>query len=89
MKAAAYLVATGSPITESPELLLLSNIGKYGVEAVMGRGLSHNEILCFNVAEAVALACREREQSSDWVTWGRSNPIKHKLLNEAMELVYG
>lgn len=81
-------MADGEPIELSPELRLLANINKYGVEAVMGRPLGHHEVICLNTAEAIVSAYKERAQAKDWVTWGQENPVSH-LLNEAMRLAHG
>ena len=82
------MVADGEPY-ESPELKLLANINKYGVEAVMGRTLGHHEILCMNTAEAIVSAYNEKSTSKDWVEWSQNNPNKSRLLNEAMRLANG
>jgi len=83
------VVADGWPIETSPELLLLANINKYGVESVMGRPLSHNEILSMNTAEAIVSAYKGRNSADDWVKWGQDNPHQAALLNEAMRLANG
>jgi hypothetical protein len=81
-------VADGEPY-ESPELKLLANMGKYGVDAVMGRTLSYHEILCLNTADAIVSAYNEKFSSKDWVEWEQNNPGKARLLNEAMRLANG
>ena len=83
------MVADGKPLEWSPELLLLSNINKYGTEAVMGRALSHLEIRSMNTAENIVRAYNERFAAKDWVEWGQTNPGQARLLNEAMRLVDG
>ena len=60
------MVADGEPIGLSPELSLIANINRYGVEAVMGRVLGHNEILCMNTAETIVSAYKERWKVEDW-----------------------
>ena len=80
------MVADGAPIETSPELVLLSNINKYGVEAVMGRTLGHNEILCMNTAEAIINAYNAKFSSKDWAKWAQDNPGSSALLNESMML---
>ncbi len=82
-------MAHGEPIELSPELLLLANINKYGVEPVIGRTLSHHEILCMNTAEAILHAYNEKTSAKDWVTWEQNNPYKARLLNEALGLAHG
>ena len=86
MLAAAYMVADGSPITLSPELLLLREIDRYGVSAVMGRSLSHNEILRLRAAESVISAYNEKYAQEDWAKWAQDNPEKDKILAKAMRL---
>ena len=80
------MVADGAPLETSPELVLLTNINKYGVQAVMGRTLGHNEILCMNTAESIVGACTSRFKSTDWAQWAQDNPGQSQLLNEAMLL---
>ena len=81
-------MADGAPVELSPELSLLVNINKYGVDAVMGRVLGHNEILCMNTAENIISAYNERSKAEDWVKWAEESGSSH-LLNEAMRLAYG
>ena len=73
----------------SRELLLLATINKYGVDAVMGRAFSYNEILSMNTAESIVHAYNERAKEEDWVKWNQENPYKASLLNEATRLVHG
>ena len=87
MRAAAYLVAEGSPIEISPELQLEANILRYGVEAVMGRPLGHNEILCMNTARTILNAYNAKTSSQDWAEWAQNNPMDNKILTHAMKLV--
>ena len=80
------MVADGAPIETSPELVLLSNINKYGTESVMGRALGHNEILSMNTAQVIVSAYNERFKATDWVKWAQDNPAQSRLVNEAMKL---
>ena len=80
------MVADGAPLETSPELVLLTNINKYGVESVMGRPLGHNEILCLNTVEVILNAYNERFKAGDWVKWAQDNVGRSKLLNESMKL---
>ena len=82
-------MADGEPIELSLELSLIANINRYGVEAVMGRVLGHNELLCMNTAETIVSAYKERWKAEDWVKWGQDNPSAARLLNEAMRLANG
>jgi len=81
-------VADGEPIDVSPELKLIANMNRYGVEAVMGRALGHHEIICMNTAETIISAYNERAKAEDWVKWGQENSSS-RLLNEAMRLAHG
>lgn len=81
-------MADGEPIGLSPELRLIANINRYGVESVMGRPLGHHEILCMNTAETIITAYNERAKAADWVKWGQENSSS-RLLNEAMRLAHG
>jgi hypothetical protein len=89
VRALAYLVAEGAPIETSPELLLDANIMKYGAEAVMGRPLGHNEILCMNTARTILSAYADRKSCEDWVKWAQEHPEQNRILNHAMRLVHG
>lgn len=82
------MVADGEPIELSPELSLIANINRYGVESVMGRVLGHNELLCMNTAETIVSAYNGRAKATDWVKWGQENSSS-RLLNEAMRLAHG
>ena len=83
------MVADGEPISLSPELRLIANMNRYGVESVMGRPLGHHEIICMNTAETIISAYKERFEAEDWVAWAQNNPDKSRLLNEAMRLAHG
>ncbi len=80
--AAAYAYADGGHY--SPELDLLSQIDRFGVQAVMGRTLGYLEIVRLRLAESVANAYFERAKSNNWDTWARTYPDKHRLLEKAL-----
>jgi len=80
------MVADGEQVEVSDELLLLANINKYGVEAVMGRPLYHHEILAMNTAERIVRAYNGRFASGDWAKWAQENKGESALLNEAMQI---
>lgn len=82
-------MADGEPIELSPELILIANMNRYGVDAVIGRPLGHHEIICMNTAETIISAYKERFGAKDWVEWGQNNPGKAQILNEAMRLAHG
>lgn len=78
------MVADGAPIETSPELQLLTNINRYGTDAVMGRPLGYNEILCMNIAEDIISAYNARLKSESWASWAAQNPGLSSVLNESM-----
>lgn len=86
MLAAAYLVADGSPIEVSPELLLLREISRWGVQSVMGRPLYYHEIQHLRAAERVILAYKSKHESEDWARWAQDHKAEDYYLNEAMKL---
>ena len=80
------MVADGAPIETSPELLLLNAINRFGVEAVMGRPLGHNEILCMIEAESIINAYKAKFSQEDWAKWAQDHPGLNQLLTEALKL---
>jgi len=84
--AAAYAVADGGPITLSPELELLAEIKKYGVQAVMGRPFYHHEIVRLRAAERVISAYRAKFSQEDWAKWASEHKSEDEFLNIAMQL---
>ena len=81
------MVADGAPSETSPDWILLSNINKYGADAVMGRPLGHDEVLRMNTTEAIISAYNSKFKSKDWAKWAQDNPNDNKILNHAMMLV--
>ena len=80
------MVADGSHISMSPELMLLREINRYGVQAVMGRPLSYNEVLRLRAAERVINAYNAKYATEDWAKWARENKQEDEFLNYAMQL---
>jgi hypothetical protein len=88
VKAAAYRQADGGP--NSPELRLLRMIDRFGVAAVMGRPtLYAGEIGKLRMAETIANAYYDRQQSDNWAAWHTSHPELAALLAEAERLANG
>ena len=86
MLAAAYAVADGSPIEVSPELTLLRELNRWGVQAVMGRPLYHHELIKLRAAERVINAYSARANSKNWAEWAQQNKQESDYLNYAMRL---
>ncbi len=81
--ARAYEYCEDGPI--SKELLLLSYIREFGVEAVTGRKTlerleMHNMVLARRIFDAY----QSRKHSKDWAQWASDNPNDAELLEIAL-----
>ena len=86
MLASAYAVADGGHVSLSPELSLAREINRFGVSAVMGRPLYHEEITKLRAAERVISAYNAKFSKEDWAEWAKKNPQEDEFLNIAMQL---
>ena len=84
--ASAYAVADGGRVELSPELQLLHEIDRFGVSAVMGRPLYHEEIVRMRAAERIISAYKAKYSREDWAKWAQDFPQEDWLLNQAMKL---
>jgi len=82
--AAGIKNADGIPSPQPKELLLLSYVDRFGVEAVTG-----NKILSFGtarrmiIAENIVEAYRDRKRAENWGEWAEKNPSASALLKQA------
>lgn len=70
--AAAYDAASEG--RQSPELVALTLLDRFGAQAVFGRMLTMQEMNDFLMAEETALALASRNKSGNWEKWAESNP---------------
>lgn len=74
------------------ELTLLDFIGRYGVQAVVGRTLGAGELRKMTIAENIRMAYqsranyRDKDGAENWTEWARLYPDASALLNEAAKL---
>ena len=82
---AAYIYADGGP--QSSEIRLLSQIDRFGVQAVLGRMLWAKEIIRLRTAENIVRLYHERLNASSWAEWASANTNESALLNYCAKLV--
>jgi len=79
--AANLNTSTPSPLPN--ELILLSYIDRFGVEAVTGsKILSFGDVRRMITAENIVEAYRDRKRSGNWGEWAEKNPSAALLLKQ-------
>lgn len=78
---AAGIKVDGMPSPRPDELILLSYIDRFGVEAVTGKKtLSFGDVRRMITAENIVEAYRDRKGSGNWAEWAEKNPAVSALL---------
>lgn len=76
---AAYAHAESG--AHSPELTMLAQIDRFGLEAITGRRQFYfGELRRLIIAENIVNAYRARASAENWAVWAMENPIMAKLL---------
>jgi hypothetical protein len=71
------------PSPKPNELILLSYIDRFGVEAVTGKNiLPFGDARRMIVAENIVEAYRDRKKSGNWAEWAEKNPSAAELLRQ-------
>lgn len=79
--AAGIKTDNGMPSPPPNELILLSYIDRFGVEAVTGRKtLPFGDARRMITAENIIEAYRDRKRSGNWAEWAEKNPAGSALL---------
>ena len=62
------------------EVKLLSQINRFGGQAIYGRAIGAGELKGMLLAEMVVNAYQAREKSGEWAKWAGENPDLNRLL---------
>lgn len=80
--------ADGVPPPKPGELILLSYIDRFGVEAVTGdKVLGFGDVRRMITAENIVEAYRDRRRSGNWGEWAEKNPSAASLLKQVEMLL--